>query len=42
MGKGKFRNYKCHCGSGKKWKYCHLRDDQIIEQTGKKVIINRK
>jgi hypothetical protein len=23
------RNEKCHCGSGKKYKQCHLRDDEV-------------
>jgi hypothetical protein len=26
------RNDKCHCGSGKKYKKCHMREDQVQSQ----------
>jgi hypothetical protein len=28
------RNDPCWCGSGKKYKQCHLREDQAAEQAG--------
>jgi preprotein translocase subunit SecA len=29
------RNEKCHCGSGKKYKNCHMREDQQAEAAGR-------
>lgn len=33
------RNEQCHCGSGKKYKNCHLGIDQKKESTNKSFII---
>ncbi len=29
------RNEPCHCGSGKKYKQCHLREDESLARLGK-------
>ena len=29
------RNEPCHCGSGKKYKNCHMREDQALARQGK-------
>ncbi len=29
------RNEPCHCGSGKKYKVCHLREDERLAREGK-------
>ncbi|MDL1902566.1 hypothetical protein FBR02_17580, partial [Anaerolineae bacterium CFX9] len=29
------RNDKCHCGSGKKYKDCHMREDQMANRVPK-------
>jgi len=30
-------NEKCHCGSGRKYKMCHMRDDDVV-----KINMNRR
>lgn len=42
MGKHKFANNKCHCGSGLKYKKCHLNEDIRLEKDGKKAYLSQK
>ncbi|MDD3078457.1 MAG: SEC-C domain-containing protein [Paludibacter sp.] len=39
--KGKFeRNHKCYCGSGKKFKHCHLPIEEKLQMLGKEKVMN--